>query len=44
MKEKDLNFEEKLAEYSKEMVELLNKEIELTDRIKEVFKSLGWEI
>ena len=33
-----------MEEYSKEMAELLSKEAELTAKIKEVFKSLGWEI
>jgi len=42
--EEDIPFEEKMAEYSKEMAELLSKESELTDKIKEVFKDLGWGI
>jgi len=42
--EEDMPFEEKIKEYSIEMSELLNKEVELTNKIKEVFKSLGWEI
>jgi len=42
--EEDVPFEEKMKEYSKEMAELLNKEAELTERIKEVFRSLGWGI
>jgi len=33
-----------MAGYSKEMAELLNKEAELTARVKEVFRSLGWKI
>jgi len=36
--EEDIPFEEKMTEYSKEMAELLNKEAELTERIKEVLK------
>jgi len=42
--EEDIPFEEKMAGYSREMTELLNKEFELTEKIKEVFKSLGWKI
>jgi len=42
--EEDVPFEEKMKEYSKEMAELLNKEVELTNKIKEVFKSLGWKM
>jgi len=42
--EEDVPFEEKMKEYSKEMAELLNKEAELTVRVKEVFRSLGWGI
>ena len=42
--EEDIPFEEKIKEYSIEMSELLNKEVELTNKIKEVFKSLGWKI
>ena len=42
--EEDMPFEEKIKEYSIEMSELLNKEVELTNKIKEVFKSLGWKI
>jgi len=33
-----------MKEYSKEMAELLNKETELTEKVKEVFRSLGWKI
>jgi type I restriction enzyme M protein len=40
--EDETPFEEKMSQYSKEMAELLNKEAELTIRVKEVFKSLGW--
>jgi len=42
--EEDEPFEEKMKEYSKEMKELLKEEAELTVRVKEVFKSLGWKI
>jgi type I restriction enzyme M protein len=42
--EEDKPFEEKMKEYSKEMAELLNKETELTEKVKEVFRSLGWKI
>ncbi len=33
-----------MKEYSKELSELLKKEEELTDKVKEVFKVLGFEI
>jgi len=33
-----------MSQYSKEMADLLNQEAELTDKIKEVFKSLGWKL
>jgi len=42
--EEDASFEEKMKEYSRELSDLIRKEIELTNKIKEVFKSLGWEI
>ena len=42
--EEDIPFEEKMKEYSRELSELLKKEVELTEKIKEVFKSLGWKI
>jgi len=42
--EEDTPFEEKMKEYSRELSDLMRKEIELTNKIKEVFKSLGWEI
>jgi len=42
--EEDIPFEEKMAECSKELSELLRKESELTDKVKEVFKGLGWKI
>jgi len=42
--EEDVSFEEKMSQYSKELSELLRKEAELTEKIREVFKSLGWEV
>jgi type I restriction enzyme M protein len=42
--EEDIPFEEKMSQYSKELSELLRKEAELTEKIREVFKSLGWEV
>jgi type I restriction enzyme M protein len=42
--EEDISFEEKMSQYSKELSELLRKEAELTEKIREVFKSLGWEV
>ncbi len=30
--------------YSEEMARLLKEEKELTERVKEVFKALGWEV
>ena len=42
--EEDISFEEKMSQYSKELSELLRKEAELTKKIREVFKSLGWEV
>jgi len=42
--EDETPFEEKMSQYSKEMAYLLNQEAELTDKIKEVFKSLGWKL
>jgi len=42
--EEDIPFEEKMAEYSREIAELLNKETELNEKVKQVFKSLGWKI
>ena len=37
-------FEEKMKEYSKELARLLKEEEELTRKVKEVFKALGWEM
>ncbi|MEO0238491.1 MAG: class I SAM-dependent DNA methyltransferase [candidate division WOR-3 bacterium] len=42
--EEDISFEEKMSQYSKELSELLRKEAELTEKIREVFKNLGWEV
>jgi len=42
--EDDTPFEEKMKEYSRKLSELLNKERELTEKVKEVFKALGFEI
>lgn len=37
-------FEEKMKEYSKELSKLFEEEKELTEKIKEVFKALGFEV
>ena len=42
--EEDVSFEEKMSQYSKELSESLRKEAELTEKIREVFKSLGWDV
>jgi type I restriction enzyme M protein len=42
--EEDEPFEEKMKMYSEELSELLKKEEELTYKVKEVFKALGFEI
>ena len=42
MGEDDTPFEEKMKKYSKELSELLKQETELTQKVKEVFKALGW--
>jgi type I restriction enzyme M protein len=42
--EEDVPFDVKMKEYLKEMTDLLNKENELNEKIKDVFKSLGWKI
>ena len=42
--EEDEPFEEKMKRYSGELSKLLKEEEELTYKIKEVFKALGWEI
>ena len=42
--EEDVPFDVKMNEYLKEMTDLLNKENELNEKVKNVFKSLGWKI
>ena len=42
--EEDESFEEKMKKYSEELSELLKKEKELTYKVKEVFKALGFGI
>lgn len=42
--EEDEPFEEKMKRYSEELSELLKNEGELTHKVKEVFKALGFEI
>ena len=42
--EEDEPFEEKMKIYSEELSKLLKEEEELTYKVKEVFKALGWEI
>jgi type I restriction enzyme M protein len=42
--EEDVPFDVKMNEYLKEMTDLLNKENELNEKIKNIFKSLGWKI
>ncbi|PMQ01210.1 MAG: restriction endonuclease subunit M [Dictyoglomus sp. NZ13-RE01] len=42
--EEDETFEEKMQAYSSELSNLIREERELTEKIKEVYKSLGWEI
>ena len=37
-------FEEKMKEYSRELSKLLEEEKELTEKVKEVFKALGWKV
>ena len=37
-------FEKKMEEYSKELRVLLKEEEELTRKVREVFKALGWEV
>jgi type I restriction enzyme M protein len=44
LEEEDVPFDVKMNEYLKEMTDLLNKENELNEKIKDVFKSLGWKI
>jgi len=42
--EDDIPFEEKMKTYSEEFLKLLKEEKELTEKVKEVFKALGWEV
>jgi len=42
--EDDTPFEEKMKTYSEELSKLLKEEEELTNKIKEVFKALGWRV
>jgi type I restriction enzyme M protein len=42
--EEDEPFEEKMKRYSEELSKLLREEEELTYKVREVFKALGWEI
>ena len=44
MDEEDGPFEEKMKRYSEELSELLKKDENLTQRVKEVFEALGWKI
>ncbi len=37
-------FEKKMEEYSKELGKLFEQEKELTEKVKEVFKALGWKV
>ncbi|MGC9101286.1 MAG: N-6 DNA methylase [Caldisericum sp.] len=42
--EEDEPFEEKMKRYSEELSKLLREEKDLTEKVREVFKALGWEI
>lgn len=42
--EDETPFEEKMKSYSEELSKLLSQEKELTQKVKEVFESLGWKI
>jgi len=44
LKEDDTPFEEKMKTYSKELSILLAQEKELTQKVAEVFKALGWKL
>lgn len=44
MKEKDIPFEEKMKVYSEKFSKLLKEERELTEKVKEVFKALNFEV
>jgi len=42
--EDETRFEEKMKVYSEELSKLLKGEEELTEKISEVFKALGWKL
>jgi len=42
--EEDIPFEEKMKKYSEELSKLLKEEKELTDKVKEIFKALGFQV
>ena len=44
LEEDETPFEKKMKTYSEELSKLLKEEKELTEKVKEVFKALGWEI
>ncbi|MCM8772643.1 MAG: type I restriction-modification system subunit M [Candidatus Omnitrophica bacterium] len=44
LEEEDIPFEEAMKNYSEELSKLLEEEEKLKEKIKEVFKALGWEI
>jgi len=44
IEEDETPFEEKMEKYSKELSALLKEEAELTQKVKEVFRALGWDM
>ncbi|MEO0297043.1 MAG: N-6 DNA methylase [candidate division WOR-3 bacterium] len=44
LEEDDVPFEEAMKNYSEELSKLLEEEEKLKEKVKEVFKALGWEI
>ena len=44
IEEDGIPFEEKMENYSQELSKLLKEEEELKNRVKEVFKALGYEV
>ena len=44
LEEDETPFEEKMKIYSEELSKLLEEEKELTGKVKEVFKALGWDV
>ncbi|MEM4314302.1 MAG: N-6 DNA methylase [Thermoplasmata archaeon] len=44
LEEEDIPFEEAMKNYSEELSKLLEEEEKLKEKVKEVFKALGWEI